>query len=159
MNDDCYIKVEVKYSTDAERDGFCSMWTSKLLDRRNAYKVFNHLAVEMQGNKKGNTIYTIGLFDELVQCRRERDNLRRRNEFLESTDLPRVLERNNELSKLLQNSEAQLGEANSKIAELHGKLIRTETRLGYNDGLQREIERMKQALGEFVDEATEILDG
>ena len=137
MNDDCYIKIEVKYSPDAERDGFCSMWTSKLLDRHNAYKVFNHLAREMQENKKNDPVYTVGLFDELVKCRRERDAL----------------------SVKLDNSDAQLGEANNKIAELRTKLMNADGLQRELDGKKREMEWMKQSLRSFMDEDGLGVDG
>ena len=164
---DCTIKVEVKYSDEAERDGFVSVWSYQLLDRHNAYWAYQYLVKHMgRTGDAEDGVYTVGLFDELVECRRERDNLRKRNEFLESTDLPRVVKENEELRTRLRNSEAQLGEANLQIAILQGKIRNQETSVNEVGHLIAELAEIRTeasglrvTLNRIVSMGTEELDG
>ena len=178
MNDDCYIKIEVKYSPDAERDGFCSMWTYRPLDRHNAHWLFQYLSNHMsrmggveEGENMNDEISVkldriIGKWMAPSKWQRDverlmakNDALRERNEFLESTDLPVVVKENDELRTRLRNSEAQLGEANNKIAELRVNLMNYDGLQRELDGKKREMEWMKQSLRSFMDEDGLGVDG
>lgn len=139
---DCTIKVEVKYSPDAERDGFVSVWSYQMLDRHNAYWAFQYLVEHM--GRTGVPEKGVAMSKELAGYLMEIDALK----------------------KQLKNYDAQLGEANLQIAILQSKIINQETSVNEVSHLIAELakvraeeERLRITLNRIVSMGTEELDG